>query len=786
MLIPHRKSQIAIEYCWRVHEDKPTGHIFWATASTARSLISGYREIAEGLDLASSKDPDGDVLQRVHRWLKDESNLPWLFVLDNADDLETFFPTPSSSADGEGFATEYLPFGLLGTVIIITRDARVASRTVAPQFHIQVPPLSSGEAQELLRRHITVSDGSLDEVSSQLVQELDCLPIAIMQAAVYINENNTTAAEYLENFLANALERQDLLSRGFGGNRRNAEMRDSLMWTWKLSYDVICEKYPTAAKISAILGVMSCDHVPIKVLQKKNGESWATLVDAVGTLQSFSFLAQTSQSGYVQIHRLFHLCIQKWLEMNDMTDHWRQEALALLAEHHPGPSGDHQLGKVLDPHVHLILQAANDFRDQAQYVDLLRKAGNFDRTKGYFELADEKLQKARTILEDSWGSDHVLTLATYNELGMIACELSEFSEAEEYHSKAEAGFKKLHGSDHPDYLHVLVNIGNVHKEKGHPQKAEEHFRQALEVYEKTHGHDHHLTLKCGCHVAISLYDQNKFADAEAVLRRVLVRQERLLGNEHPHTLESNQVLALTLVGQRSQYEEAEQLQRAVLSVYERTHGMHHIATWDSLDNLGTILRFQGKLEEALTLYLNIFNEVHKTLGPEHSTTLRFQTHIADVFYEKGDFLNAETHFRQVLDVYASYDTEHLETLFATNNVAASLRGQGRLQEAEEMQRDVLERWENGFGADDDKTLRCLLSLSETLARQTKIEEAMETNRKVHHTLLQTRPPDDPMVKECQDKYEELLEGKDEVTTDTNEIIQELDKLDLILTEGGQL
>ncbi len=105
------------------------------------------------------------------------------------------------------------------------------------------------------------------------------------------------------------------------------------MWTWKLSYDVLCEKYPRAAKITAILGVMSCDSVPIKVLRKNSGESWAGFVDAVGTLQSFSFLERLNDNRSIQIHRLFHLCIQKWLEIERKTGHWRQEALALLAEH---------------------------------------------------------------------------------------------------------------------------------------------------------------------------------------------------------------------------------------------------------------------------------------------------------------------------------------------------------------------------------------------------------------------------------------------------------------------
>jgi len=775
-LILCRKSQIAIEQCWQVHEEKLGGHIFWVKASSRRSLVNGYREIAEELHLASSIDDESSILHRVHRWLQNASNLPWLFVLDNADDLQLFYPPPNPASDEEGFPSEYLPLDLRGSVIVITRDARVATRMVPAQNHLQIPPLPADKAQELLRRRITITDNMPDDASFQLVQELDCLPIAIKQAAVFISENNTTVAEYLANFLANAYERQDLLSRGFGNLKWSADLKDSLMWTWKLSYDVLCEKYPRAAKVAATLGVMSCDSVPIKVLRKTSGESWAGFVDAVGTLQSFSFLERLNDNRSIQIHRLFHLCIQKWLETEGKTDHWRQEALALLAEHHPGPEGDYKLGKELDPHVGFMLQATSDFHGQIQHIDLLRKAGNFNRTQGNYDLADERLQKAREILESEWGPEHILTLATYNELGMVACELREFDEAEEYYSKAEAGFRKLHGPDHPDYLNVLINIGNVKKEQGHPAKAEAHFRQALVVYEKTHGHDHHLTLRCGCNVAYSLYAQSKFDDAEALLRRVLVRQERLLGNEHPHTMETSQALALTLVQLQSQYEEAEMRQRKVLEVYMRTHGKHHIATWDSLDHLGTILHLEGKHDEALTLYLNMFGEVHKIIGADHPTTLQIQDHIAHVYFGQGDFVNAENHFQQVLDVYYSSNSEHDTTLRATNNVAASLRGQGRLQEAEEMQRNVLERWEKGFGIDDDKTLEFLLSLAETVARQAKFEEAIEMNRTAHEALLRTKGPDDAMVTRCDKTYKELLERQEGMTDGTDKILHDMEDL----------
>ena len=45
------------------------------------------------IELPGRNDPKVDVLRLVRNWLCDETNGPWVMVLDNADDVETFFPS---------------------------------------------------------------------------------------------------------------------------------------------------------------------------------------------------------------------------------------------------------------------------------------------------------------------------------------------------------------------------------------------------------------------------------------------------------------------------------------------------------------------------------------------------------------------------------------------------------------------------------------------------------------------------------------------------------------------
>ena len=48
----------------------------------------------------------------------------------------------------------------------------------------------------------------------------------------------------------------------------------------------------------------------------------------------------------------------------------------------------------------------------------------------------------------------------------------------------------------------------------------------------------------------------------------------------------------------------EERQRRVLQTYERIHRKHHLASRDSLLNLGTILQPRAKYDEAMALYLD--------------------------------------------------------------------------------------------------------------------------------------------------------------------------------------
>ena len=80
----------------------------------------------------------------------------------------------------------------------------------------------------------------------------------------------------------------------------------------------------------------------------------------------------------------------------------------------------------------------------------------------------------------------------------------------------------------------------------------------------------------------------------------------------------------------------------------------------------------------------------KALGPEHPQTLEAANVLGVILYLKGDYHEAATVHRRVLEVRArTLGWEHPDTAHSMNELAQVLRSQGNLEEAEPLYRRAL-------------------------------------------------------------------------------------------------
>lgn len=203
------KSQLAIEYAFRVRDRSQDTWVFWIHAGSTARILEGYRNIAERLKLPVDGQDDTDLLLRVHNWLSAEKNGHWLMIIDNADDFSAFSFITGENDNASDNLTRFLPRSQKGSILITSRSRAVAFRlTGATEHLITVERMNPIEAVQLLKqklKSILNQDHQPESTRDQsdmeaLVFELDYMPLAVAQAAAYIGQRapRFTLSTYLQ------------------------------------------------------------------------------------------------------------------------------------------------------------------------------------------------------------------------------------------------------------------------------------------------------------------------------------------------------------------------------------------------------------------------------------------------------------------------------------------------------------------------------------------------------------------------------------------------------------
>lgn len=172
-------------------ESQPDYSVFWVPAQSGVSFEQAYTEIARQLDINIKVDED--LGMSVRRYLESEKAKKWLLIIDNADDIEILF----RSSDELSRIHSYLPESDNGLVLFTTRSRKVAM-TAAGRDVLSLHKMSEEEATEFLNKTLIDARQPPDEATvKDLLKELAYLPLAIAQAAHYLNENQMPIQRYV-------------------------------------------------------------------------------------------------------------------------------------------------------------------------------------------------------------------------------------------------------------------------------------------------------------------------------------------------------------------------------------------------------------------------------------------------------------------------------------------------------------------------------------------------------------------------------------------------------------
>ncbi|EXK83426.1 hypothetical protein FOQG_12288 [Fusarium oxysporum f. sp. raphani 54005] len=224
------KTQIALRFAYQIKDHRPDYSIFWVPVLSDETAERAYGDIAKKLRLQKSSE-DEDMKDLVCQHLSSDKAGKWLFIVDNADEEELILGT----ADKAGLE-EYLPQSDHGIILLTTRSGHVADE-FAQSDVIYIEQMDQEEATNFFEKSLVQKHLLRDKVATgELLAYLTFLPLAITQAAAYLNRNRAPIRTYL-GLLRNA-ENHDtrVLEREFRDNTRYKGSQNAIGTTWIVSF----------------------------------------------------------------------------------------------------------------------------------------------------------------------------------------------------------------------------------------------------------------------------------------------------------------------------------------------------------------------------------------------------------------------------------------------------------------------------------------------------------------------------------------------------------------------
>ncbi|EIT78348.1 TPR repeat protein [Aspergillus oryzae 100-8] len=693
------KSHVAIEFAYRFTTEHPEESVFWVHASSIDRFKQGYCDLLDACGVFPEVDNrDSDRPMRVRECLEKQHH-EWLLITDNADEASLLTSEGSIKGGKLGTATQahkhqsildYLPDCPHGSIIITTRDRVTGVRFTksCAQNLIEVVSMTEAESASLIKSTATEQCPEDSEVD-ELAELLEHLPLAIVQAMSFIQENALTVGEYIELYNDSDETRMDLLCEPFETLGRDTEVSNALATTLMVSINHIKERDTKVIGVLSLPAFLDHSHIPKSLLQKQLKKA-LDLVKTLGTLKTLSLITPSRDKDSFSLHRLVQLVLRKWLIIKD------------------------------------------DFEEKAiQAMDILLER-SLSTLRFIPELHGEGLKKRRLHLQE----------------GIAYCLWSQgrCNEAEELDILILEEKKQYFGRDHPETLESMASLASTYQNQGRWSEAEALDMYIVETRKKLLGPRHNLTLTSMANLASAYEYLGRLQEAETLRVEVLEERKSNFGEEHDSTIGAMASLG-ALYLDLGKMESAEVLIRRSWS-WRKNYGSGHQVTWLSAGTMAQLYRAQGEFQKAEDLSIETIRTIESALGPNHSLAgkqdsvpydmLARKDRLATIYWNKGLVRESEILERELFkESIQKLGQRHSLTLKCKYSVAVILNRHGREAEAIQLLVETTNN-EEVLGPFHENTLTSIGTLSEWCGADKAISmllEAQEARDKYSHVTV---------------------------------------------------
>jgi tetratricopeptide (TPR) repeat protein len=718
------KSQVALEYTYRMCGSGRYELAGWVRADSAVTVAEDLAKMAPLLGIDADRPP-GELAAAVVTALG--SRRDWLVVFDNAQ-------TPDDLGD-------MLPRG--GHILITSRN-RVWG-AIATQ--VDLGEFSRTESVTFVSER---SGSHEPEAAGELAEELGDLPLALAQAAAFIDTLSMTIRGYLDLYREPAPGRR---LRDAGLN--SAEYPASVAGTWLMSFRQLSDERPAAVDLLRLCAFLDPDDIDLDLLSTGRGEADNVLAavfddqertETVGALAVRSLVIVPAQ-GHLQVHRLVQAVTRDQLD-DDQSAVWAERALGLVAAILPPEPGDYRTWSVyakLAPHIEAVTGHATSPPSLTRKIDLLRKLGNYLSESEQLRAARITVERLLKIQEEAYGPDDPQVAMTLDNLGAIRLKLGELGEARALIERALAVLEGTYGPDDLEVAKTRGNLGIIQLDLWELGDARANLERALAVFQREYGPDHRDLTHTFVNLGVVQLRLGELEDARASFGRALASSDSADSADHPQAARA--LIGLGDVQMRQgDLENARASLEHALAISETVYGTGNPEVATALISLGDVQTRQGELGDARASLQRALGALQGAYGPDHPEVASALVYLGAVQLELGELGDARTSIERALVIRQTvYGPGHPWVASALINLGVAQLRLGELEDACTTLQRALAISEAVYGPANPEIASALVHLGVAQLRLGDLENSCASLQRAQAVLQEAYGPGSPAV-----------------------------------------
>lgn len=287
--------------------------------------------------------------------------------------------------------------------------------------------------------------------------------------------------------------------------------------------------------------------------------------------------------------------------------------------------------------------------DKKKYSELLFEYANSLFIYGLYNDAKDIFQRQIPLSEKQFGVAHIKTVISYNKIGRLYFELSNYRKSKNYLNKALAADASIDKKEDKNTAKIYDDLGSVYWKQGNYDKALDLLKRALIIRKNILGTNHSDTAESYNNIGLVFDDKTMYTNALKSFKKAL-RILDMLENTNKDDIATVYGNIGFVYTHMKNFKKAFEYCNKSLELKKNFLGNNHPDTATAYHNIGKVYLAQEKYTEAKKCFMKAKIIDENILGINHPDTATDYNSLGIVYYKNNNYKKALEFLNKALEI----------------------------------------------------------------------------------------------------------------------------------------